>query len=297
MVPDQTDQQLHAHLDLARELDGQVIATTLDTVRWTLPGQRNCVFVLVSGAGSISTLGETTPLQAPSLVWVPAGQQAELTLLAGARGAWLTISDLALGQIALPGNIAEDMRRFAGRPQLGNRVERDVAARLATLFTLMTEELRFAAAGSEDMVRHQLAIVAILLWRTSGLTPSMARPAPRIIVSNFLTMVDQQMRNHWSVTHYARYLGVSIDRLTSAVERATGRTPLALIHARLFAEARQMLENSGLQIAEISTHLGFDDPAYFSRFFKRLSGKSPRQYRHEAATSQVRDGGSYAAWP
>lgn len=286
-----------ALLNLSRELDGQVIATTLDTARWTLPGGQNCVFVLISGAGSVTTQGETTPLQAPNLIWIPATQSAELMLLAGSRGAWLTISDAALGQVALPGNIAEDMRRFAARPQLGTRIERDVAARLATLFTLMTEELRSNSSGSQDMVRHQLAIVAILLWRTSDMVPSAAQPAPRTIVSNFLSMVDQQMRSHWSVANYARYLGVSVDRLTSAVQRATGLTPLGLIHARLFAEARQMIENSGLQIAEISMHLGFDDPAYFSRFFKRLSGKSPRQYRLEAAMNQVRDGGSYAAWP
>ncbi|MBB4050928.1 AraC family transcriptional activator of pobA [Devosia subaequoris] len=284
-------------VELARELDGQVIATTLDTSRWTLPGGHNCVFVLIAGSGTVTTGGEATQLQAPNLIWIPAHQQAELVLLAGSRGAWLTMSDAALGQLALPGHIAEDMRRLAARPQLGTRIERDVAARLSTLFTLMTEELRASAAGSEDMVRHQLAIVAILLWRISDQAPSTPRPAPRTIVSNFLSMVDQQMRSHWSVANYARYLGVSVDRLTSAVQRATGLTPLGLIHARLFAEARQMIENSGMQIAEISVHLGFDDPAYFSRFFKRLSGKSPRQYRLEAAVSQVRDGGSYAAWP
>ncbi|MVT00088.1 helix-turn-helix domain-containing protein [Devosia sp. L53-10-65] len=128
-------------------------------------------------------------------------------------------------------------------------------------------------------------------------TSSAVLPAPRTMVSNFLTMVDQQMRSHWTVAHYARYLGLSVDRLTSAVQRATGQMPLALIHARIIAEARQMIENSGLQIAEISAHLGFDDPAYFSRFFKRLGGKSPRQYRQEAAMGQVRDDGSYAAWP
>ena len=277
----ETPLTFRTHVDLARELDGQVIATTLDTARWTLPGGQNCVFVLSSGAGTVTTQGETTPLQAPNLIWIPASQRAELMLQAGARGAWLSISDIALGQIALPGNIAEDLRRFAARPQLGTRIERDVAGRLATLFALMTEELRFNASGSQDMVRHQLAIVAILLWRTSDLGPSTARPAPRTIVSNFLTMVDQQMRSHWSVAHYARYLGVSVDRLTSAVQRATGQTPLGLIHARLFAEARQMIENSGMQIAEISVHLGFDDPAYFSRFIARIFGMPPAALRKQ----------------
>jgi len=293
----ETNSGLRTSVELTRELDGQAIATTLDTTRWTLAGGRNWIFVLVSGSGSVKTENETTSLQGPGLIWIPAQQSAELTLAAGSRGAWLAITNDSLGQISLSGHIAEDMRRLASRSQLGTRIERDVAARLATLINLMSEELRSGASGAEEMVRHQLAIVAILLWRTSNLTPSAARPAPRTIVSNFLSAADQQMRSRWSVADYARYLGVSVDRLTSAVQRATGKTPLALIHARLFAEARQMLEDSGLQIAEISAHLGFDDPAYFSRFFKRLSGKSPRQYRLDATVSQVRDEGSYAAWP
>lgn len=284
-------------LDLAREVDGQNIATTLDVTRWTLPEGRNRIFVLISGSGEIVSQGENAALQAPALIWVPARQKAELMLIAGSRGGWLAVSDAAMAQIALPGNIAEDISRLSTRPQLGTRIERDVAARLITLMGLMAEELRTNQSGSQDMVRHQLAIVAILLWRTSGMAAGTARPAPRTIVSNFLHMADQQMRNHWSVADYARYLGVSVDRLTSAVQRATGQSPLALIHARLLAEARQMLETSGLQIAEIANHLGFEDPAYFSRFFRRLSGRSPRQYRVETTRAQIRDGGSYAAWP
>lgn len=284
-------------LDLTQEVESQSIASTLDTTQWTLMGRRNRIFVLVSGTGEINYQGETAVLQAPTLVWVPTGKPAQLKLYAGSRGAWLAISDAALGQVALPGNIAEDIRRLSQRPQLGTRIEREVSTRLTTLISIMEAELRENRAGAQEMVRHQLAIVSILLWRTSELITSAPQPAPRTVVSNFLHLVDQQMRRHWSVGDYARYLGVSIDRLNSAVQRATGQTPLALIHARLMTEARQMLENSGMHIAEIALSLGFEDPAYFSRFFKRLSGKSPRQYRTESARNQVRHAGSFAAWP
>ncbi len=284
-------------LDLAQEVESQSIATTLDVAQWTLQGRRNRIFVLLSGSGQIHYHGEMTPLQAPTLVWVPTGTPAMLTLLAGSRGAWLAISDAILGQVALPGNIAEDIRRLSQRPQLGTRIERDVAARLMTLIATMEGELRDDHAGAQEMVRHQLAIVSILLWRSSDLGATAHQPAPRALVSNFLHLVDQQMRGHWSVADYARYLGVSIDRLNSAILRATGQTPLALIHARLMAEARQMLQNSGMHIGEIALALGFEDPAYFSRFFKRLSGRSPRQYRLEETRRQAVMDGSFAAWP
>lgn len=284
-------------VDWAQELESRTIASTLDITQWTLHGRRNRIFILISGTGTIRLGGEDTTLSAPALVWIPTGQPAALTLLAGARGAWLAISDAALGQIALPGNIGEDLRRLSARAQLGTRIERDVAARLATLMSIMGTELRDSHAGAQEMVRHQLAIVAILLWRNSDLVPSDPQPAPRAIVANFLHLVDQQIRNHWSVADYARHLGVTTDRLNSAVQRSTGQTPLALIHNRLLNEARQMIETSGMQISEIAAYLGFEDAAYFSRFFKRLSGKSPRQYRADFTSSQVRIAGSFAAWP
>lgn len=284
-------------LDLAQEVESQSITSTLDAGQWTLQGRRNRIFILVAGSGEIAYGGETNQLQAPSLVWVPTGQPAQLTLLGGSRGAWLAISNAALGEVALPGTVAEDIRRLSLRPQLGTKIARDLATRLTTLMSVMGTELRDNLPGSQEMVRHQLAIVAILLWRTSDMVSAAPQPAPRALVNNFLHLVDQQMRRHWSVGDYARYLGISVDRLNTAVQRATGRTPLALIHARLMAEARQMLENSGMQISEISVALGFEDPAYFSRFFKRLGGRSPRQYRVESARQQTRLTGSFAAWP
>ncbi|SMQ85403.1 transcriptional regulator, AraC family [Devosia lucknowensis] len=286
-----------AHLDLAIEVESQAIATTLDVSEWTLLGRRNRIFVLPAGTGTINYAGEVTAIQSPTLVWIPTGKPAQLTLQAGSRGAWLAISDALLGQVALPGNIAEDIRRLSQQPQLGTRIERDLAGRLITLFATMESELRDNRAGAQEMVRHQLAIVSILLWRSSDISATARQPAPRALVNNFLRLVDQQMRGHWSVADYARYLGVSVDRLNTAVMRATGQSPLALIHGRLMSEARQMLENSGMHIAEIALSLGFDDPAYFSRFFKRLSGRSPRQYRLEAIRSHVDSAGSFAAWP
>lgn len=288
---------VRVRLDLAQEVESQSIASTLDTTQWTLHGRRNRVFVLVAGTGSIRHRDDDTGLQAPSLVWVPTGQPAVPTLHAGSRGAWLAISDAALSQVALPGNIGDNLRRISTRPQLGTRIERNVANRLATLIGIIEDELREGPAGSQEMVRHQLAIVSILLWRSSDLAPNDPQPAPRTVVANFLHLVDQQMRSHWSVADYARYLGVSTDRLNSAVQRATGQAPLALIHGRLMAEARQMIETSGMHISEIAAMLGFEDPAYFSRFFKRLTGRSPRQYRAEFTRSQIKMAGSFAAWP
>ncbi|MGQ3210228.1 helix-turn-helix domain-containing protein [Shinella sp.] len=67
--------------------------------------------------------------------------------------------------------------------------------------------------------------------------------------------------------------------------------------ARLMMEAEMLLGGSSLQIAEVAEALGFRDAAYFSRFFKRLAGVSPRARRAGLVSRQVREETSYAAWP
>lgn len=288
---------LPARLDIIQEIEAQTIASTLDTVDYFVHGRRNRIFVLASGGGSVQLRDDPTLVLAPALIWTATGTTARISLNAGTRGAWLALSDEALNRITLPGNIADDLRRLSGQAMFGGRTERELATRLVTLVTSVEQELRESRPGAQEMLRHQLPAIAILLWRISGLIPSNPQPAPRALVTNFLQLVEQQSRSHWLVADYARYLGVSTDRLASAVQRATGKSPLAVVHQRLMLEACQMLESSSMQIAEIAAFLGFEDPAYFSRFFKRMSGNSPRLHRTSFMRKHFTSSGSFAAWP
>ena len=58
-----------------------------------------------------------------------------------------------------------------------------------------------------------------------------------------------------------------------------GKTALRLIHERLLLEARRELIYTTRPISTIADSLGFADPGYFTRFFKRLSGLSPKDFR------------------
>ena len=79
------------------------------------------------------------------------------------------------------------------------------------------------------------------------------------------------------------------------MRRITGRSPLELIHARIIHEADALLDDSTLQFAEIAGELGFSNPAYFSRFYKRLTGHPPNRQRREPRAGAGRS--SFVAWP
>ena len=59
----------------------------------------------------------------------------------------------------------------------------------------------------------------------------------------------------------------------------TGCSTLHLLHAAILAEAKRGLLYSARPISDIAYDLGFDDPAYFSRFFTRRAGRTPTQFR------------------
>ena len=58
-----------------------------------------------------------------------------------------------------------------------------------------------------------------------------------------------------------------------------GNTPLQIINERIILEAKRMLRYSSLRVKEVSIDLGFEDPSYFNKFFKKITGITPADFR------------------
>ena len=76
-----------------------------------------------------------------------------------------------------------------------------------------------------------------------------------------------------------KLLGCSVRTLTRASLAATGRTAKQLVDDRVALEAKRLLAESDLPVAEIGARLGFTEPTNFGRFFARTVGSSPGQFR------------------
>jgi len=100
------------------------------------------------------------------------------------------------------------------------------------------------------------------------------------LFQRFNHLVDQHYRAHLTVPDYAKSLGVSESRLTELCHRFANLPPKRLIFERLFREAKRQLLFSAQSVNQISYALGYKDPAYFSRFFHRMAGCSPSQFRN-----------------
>ncbi|MBX3605910.1 MAG: helix-turn-helix domain-containing protein [Piscinibacter sp.] len=153
------------------------------------------------------------------------------------------------------------------------------AARLDALFRVLLAEHEAADHGP---LPGWLA--RSVLWRVAGLAARDAAVPRRGAGSathytRWVALAEAHYREHWPVTRYAERLGLSAERLNRMVRAETGRSVQALLHERLVREACRRLVHVAAPVSRIAFELGFEDPAYFCRFFKRHVGRGPREYR------------------
>lgn len=103
------------------------------------------------------------------------------------------------------------------------------------------------------------------------------RDAARI--RRFKKIIEENFTNNLTIKEYASQLGISAAQLNNICRAKVGKTALQIVHERLVLEVKRNLVYNSLTISEIAYNLGFSDPAYFTRFFSKQTGVSPKQYR------------------
>ncbi|GAB4042103.1 MAG: helix-turn-helix domain-containing protein [Rubrivivax sp.] len=156
------------------------------------------------------------------------------------------------------------------------------AERLHQLFASLHLEARHDEASPLPVW-----LARCVLWRLAQLARRDAAGAPReagrdALYTRWLVLLEAHYHEHWPVTRYAERLGLSTERLNRLVRAETGRTAQALLHDRLLREACRRLVHVAAPVSRIGFELGFEDPAYFCRFFKRHAGVGPKAYRERA---------------
>ncbi len=99
------------------------------------------------------------------------------------------------------------------------------------------------------------------------------------LLKSFQQLIGEHYRHLHDVTGYANLLNLTPGYLNDVVKGQSGKTAISHIHSRLVVEAKRRLLHTELSVKQIADDLGFEDAAYFNRFFKRLTGATPIGYR------------------
>jgi YesN/AraC family two-component response regulator len=110
-------------------------------------------------------------------------------------------------------------------------------------------------------------------------------------VSNTARRAAAYVREHYSEpiarSDLAAALGVSENYLTDLFHREMGVSLWTYLNRYRIKQAKALLVSTELKITEIASRVGFDDPAYFSRVFRRYTGRSPRAFRKSTPSVEV----------
>ncbi len=92
-------------------------------------------------------------------------------------------------------------------------------------------------------------------------------------------LLETNINNMKAVSQYADLLNLSSYQLNSITKAAVGKTVSDLINDQILLEAKRHLLATAEQVKEIADRLGFEDPSYFIRFFRKHTGVSPEAFR------------------
>ena len=242
------------------------------------------VILVLRGSGVVEAEGSRAQFRPPSLMLMPAGSVHGFEFEPGTSGYVVSMS----GELH-----AELLRR---EPEISTlflsptTIEVETAALRATDlvqgFHRLAREFERSSAGHDLALHGWLEVLLANVLRLARKRTDPADPVMgqrRELVGRFSDLVESRYRRNEAVTVLAGALDVSESRLRSACVALTGQTPIQLLNARILLEAKRQLLYTGQPIGRIAYALGFEDAAYFTRFFSRRAGLSPRAFRTRGA--------------
>lgn len=128
----------------------------------------------------------------------------------------------------------------------------------------------------------ELLVIASRALAVTGRAPVHEQSAEGNPVAEALTILHRDFRERLSVADLAETVGLTANWFGERFKAATGLTVHDYLARLRIEAARSMLERSDEDITTIALGVGFDDPSYFARVFRRLTGLTPRAYRLRA---------------
>lgn len=242
------------------------------------------VILIQRGRVAATLDGRAAALRAPAAIVVPPGAVHAFRFQPETAGFVISFAPSLAGELRGAGAPIPDLLERCACVALDRRALGKTD--LTGLGRMLLREFGRSAPGRRLALS---GLLAALLANLQRLLPDASPGAPgasardRELVARFREQLEQRFREHVGVGEYAARLQTSQTRLLRACLAVTGESPLELAHLRLLIEAERQLRYTSMPVTQVAYYLGFEDPAYFSRFFTRRMGVSPRLFRRRDA--------------
>jgi AraC family transcriptional activator of pobA len=251
---------------------------------WKIGNHRHtglCQCVYVTAGPVVADLeGARAEFEGPTVIIIPAGAVHGFGFHADSRGYVLSINlDRLLSATGSPYQ-APIAALFSEPRVIELASDAVLAARAAGLFGNLIEEFRQPDSPGPQVGWLACSVLWILSSGTHHMTAMQSPDRYELDrLRRFRLLVETHYQKHWPVKRYARQLALSESSLNRICRNLTGGTAFGIVQQRLALEARRRLVYLAGSVAGVAAELGFTDPAYFCRFFRRHAGVSPTAFR------------------
>ena len=153
------------------------------------------------------------------------------------------------------------------------------SATYAYLFKEMIHELQTCRTGFEELLEMYLRQIFLLVQRSW----EERKPTVSSYLQEEIDYARKYFNEHYnediSIEEYAQSRGMSVSWFLRNFKQMTMKSPMQYILTIRINNAVSLLETTDYNVTEISTIIGYDNPLYFSRIFKKQKGVSPSDYR------------------
>lgn len=243
------------------------------------------VFLIHRGGGTVRFEDLLQPIPLPGVMVVPAGCVHQFEFQPGTDGHVVTAS---LGWLQAATASEPALARVVGDPAVlaldGSGIHEPT---VRDTFDWLLREFVWSAPGRRTAIMALYLRMLVIVLRLRIAHQALAGPAPldrdQDLLVRYRALIETHFRRERAPAFYADALAVTVARLNAACKARAGRTASEVLHERILLEAKRILLYTDHAVARVAHMTGFDDPAYFSRFFAQRTGQSPAAWRKAQA--------------
>ncbi len=260
---------------MANKLALRPIQHSVANSKWRTEAQRSHasprLLYFTKGQGRITVAGLTSGYGPNNLIFIPAHTMYGYEANNSVFGFVLTIPP------AMASEWPKETVHLRLKDVLGQK-------EMVSHFDALERELKSQKEGHNRAAHYMLGMLSVFFERQLKDHPpteamARSRTSQARLVAAYTDLVERDYGSGKNVSDYAADLGVTATHLTRCCNHTCGKPALAILHDRIFYEARLRLRETKTPVQNIAKDLGFASAAYFTRSFLAETGHTPSNFR------------------
>jgi AraC-like DNA-binding protein len=241
------------------------------------------ILFIEKGAGTHFVDFTEYQIEDRTIYFIQPGQMHQVVLTAEPVGWVVTFTEQFLIANSIPEKMINDIYLFN---DYGQSPPLSISEPDLPVYRSLIEQMAHFAASLESYTSEAVgALVKLFLIQSNNHCTLRKNNNPQLVETSnhILRTFKQSLNKKYATAHmvsdYAEELAVTSDYLNKIVKNLTGTSAKDHIQSKLITEAKRSLLFSNISNKELAYELGFEEPAHFNNFFKKITGQTPSEFR------------------